>query len=106
MLSMLSRENIDDITPHPESPAMEIHFVALVLHIGQALDDGPLIHAIPNAHGEDHVVILITITDTVNAGNRCHDHHITTLNQALGRRKPHLLNVIIDRTVLLDKQIA
>ncbi len=85
---------------------MEIQFVTLVLHVRQALDDRPLIELVADAHGQDHVVVFVAVTDTVDARHRGNDHHVAPLDQALGGRQAHLLDVVVDRAVLLDEQIA
>jgi len=106
VLGMFGRENIDDVTAHTEGTAMKIHLVALVLHLGQPLDDGALVESVADAHGQDHVVIFVAIADTVDARHRGDDDHVAALDQAFGRRQPHLLDVIIDRTILFNEQIA
>ena len=106
VLRVLGRKDVDDVAANAESPAMEVKLVAFVLHFGKTLDDLALPHSIADAHGENHLVILIAIADPVDAGNRCNDHAIASFEQALGRRKPHLFDVLIDRRILLDEQIA
>ena len=78
-------KDIDDIAAYAECAAMEVDLVTLVLHLGQPFDHIALSHPITGAHGEDHLVILITITDAINAGDRCDNHAITTFEQAFGR---------------------
>jgi predicted nucleic acid-binding OB-fold protein len=51
-------------------------------------------------------VIFGRIADTVDRRHRRHDHHVAPLQQALGGRQPHLLDVLVDRRVLLDEQVA
>jgi hypothetical protein len=46
---------------------MEIDVIALVLHVGQALDDGTLVESIADAHGQDHVVIFVAVAKAVDA---------------------------------------
>lgn len=106
MLGMLGRKDIDHVAAHAENSAVKVHVVALVLHLGQALDDRPLVQTIADAHRQDHVVILVTIADAVDAGNGGHDHHIAPLDQAFRGRQPHLLDVIVDRAVLLDIEVT
>ena len=106
MLGVLRRKNIDHIAAHTKNPTMEIDFVALILHFDQALDDFPLPHAVTDSHGQNHFVILVAIADTVNTRNRRDNDAIAAFQQAFGRRKAHLLDMIVDRRVFLDKQIT
>ena len=50
-------------------------------------------------------MVVRRVTDTVNARDRCHDDGVAALQQRLGGRQPHLLDVFIDRGILFDKQI-
>ncbi|MPN42075.1 hypothetical protein SDC9_189631 [bioreactor metagenome] len=85
---------------------MKIQFVALVLHFGKTLDDLPLSHAIADPHGQDHLVVLVPVADAVDARHRRDDHAVPSFKQALGRGEPHLLDVLVNRRILLDEQVA
>jgi hypothetical protein len=89
-----------------KGPTPEIHFVAFVLHLGEAFDDFALPQAITDTHRQDHLMVLVAIADTVNTGNRRDDDAIAAFKQAFGRRKAHLLDMLVDRRVFLDKQIT
>ena len=102
---MLRREYINDIATHPESTALEIHFIAAVLHFGQAFQQVTLVDFIPFAYVHDHLVIFVAIPNTVDAGNRCHNNAVRALNQTLSCRKAHLLDVLINRRILFNKEI-
>ena len=106
VLRVLSGEDVDDVAPDPESSAPEVRFVAFVLHLGEAFDDFALPQAITDAHRQDHLMVLVAIADTVNTGNRRHDDAIAAFKQAFCRRKAHLLDMLVDRRVFLDKQIT
>ena len=106
VLRVLSGEDVDDVAPDPESSAPEVRFVAFVLHLGEAFDDFALPQAITDTHRQDHLMVLVAIADTVNTGNRRHDDAIAAFKQAFCRRKAHLLDMLVDRRVFLDKQIT
>jgi hypothetical protein len=46
------------------------------------------------------------IADPVDRRHRRHDHHVAPLEQRLGGRQAHLFDVLVDRRILLDVQIA
>ena len=51
-------------------------------------------------------MILGRVADAVDRRDRRDDHAVGTLEDRLGRRQPHLLDVLVDRRVLLDVEIA
>ena len=58
------------------------------------------------AQVQDHAVVVDRIADAVDAGHGRHDHRVLALEQRLGRRQPHLLDVLVDARVLLDVEVA
>ena len=55
---------------------------------------------------QDHAVVLGRVADAVDRRHRRDDHAIGPLEDRLGRRQPHLLDVLVDRAVLLDVEVA
>jgi hypothetical protein len=55
---------------------------------------------------QDHAVVIDRIADAVDRRDGAHDHHVAPFEQALGRRQAHLLDVLVDRGILLDEQVA
>ena len=105
-LRVLGGKHVQYVAAHTERAAAEFQLVALVLHLGQALDDVALAAALAGAQVQDHAVVVDRVADPVDAGHRGHDHRVGTLQQRLGRRQPHLLDVLVDARVLLDVQVA
>ena len=103
---MLCRKNINGVAANPEMPAGELNVIALVLHADQLGDQIALAQLIALANDQHHLVVVRWVADTVDAGDRGHDHRVTTLQQRLGRRQPHLFNVLVDRRVFLNKEVA
>ena len=54
----------------------------------------------------DHLVIFVAITDAIDTRHRRHNNAIRAFDQAFGRRQAHLLDVLIDRRILLDEEIT
>jgi hypothetical protein len=106
LLRVLGREHVDRVPPDAKGAAAEIDVVAGVLHPGQARQQLALRHRILLPQHLAHVLVVAGIADAVDARHRRHDHGIVALEQALGRRQAHLLDVLVDRAVLLDVEVA
>ena len=104
--AVLSRENVDGVAPHPESAAAEIHVIALVLHAHQLGNNVSLTQLVADAQRHHHLVIALRFADTVDRRHCGHDDHIPPLQQALGAREAHLLDVLVDRAVLFNKEVT
>ncbi len=55
---------------------------------------------------QNHAVVIGRVADTVNRRHRADDDGVAPLEQRLGRRQPHLLDVLVDARILLDEQVA
>ena len=100
------RKDVEHVAAHAEHAALELDVVARVLHLGEALDRIALRDLLALLQVQDHAVILGRIADAVDGGDRGHDDAIGTLEDGLGGREPHLLDVLVDRRILLDVQVA
>ncbi len=58
------------------------------------------------AQVQDHAVVVDRVADAVDARHGGDDHRVLALQQRLGRRQAHLLDVLVDARVLLDEQVA
>ena len=103
---VLGREDVDHVAAHAKRAAREIGFVARVLHADQLRDRVALADLVAHAHDEAHLRVVLGLADAVDRADAGHDDHVAPLEQALGRRQPHLLDVFVDRAVLLDEQVA
>ena len=100
------REDVDDVAAHAEHPALELDVVAVVLHLRQPRDDLALAHLLVLAQQQDHAVVVRRIADTVDRRHGADDHGVAPLQQRLGRRQPHLLDVLVDAGIFFDEQVA
>jgi len=105
-LGVFRREDVDHVAAHAEGAAAEVDVGASVLHRHQALDEVAVRHALTLTQVQDHGVVVDRVANAVDARHRGHDHHVAALHQALGRGEPHLLDVLVDRRVLLDEEVA
>ncbi len=99
-------KNVEHVAVHAKRPPLELHIVALILHLGQPLDGIALRQLIALAQMQDHAVILGRIADTVNGGHGADDDAVRPLQDRLGRRQTHLLDVLVDRRILFDIEVA
>ena len=106
VLGVLGREDVDHFAAHAKRAAPEVRLVARVLHLGQPLDRVALRQRVALLHVQDHAVVFGRVADTVDRGDRRDDHAVRPLEDRLRRRKAHLLDVLVDRAVLLDVEIA
>jgi hypothetical protein len=105
-LGVFGGEDVDGVAAHAERAAREVHFVARVLHLDQARDDVALRDLVARAQGQDHLVVLVRITDTVDGRHGRDDDDVAPLHQRLRARQTHLFDVLVDRRVLFDEQVA
>jgi hypothetical protein len=105
-LGVFRREDVDHVAAHAIHAALEVDLVALVLHFRQAADDLALADLLAGAQVQDHAVVIDRVADAVDRRHGAHDHHVAPLQQALGRAQTHLLDVLVDRRILLDEQVA
>ena len=98
----LRREDVDDVAAHAERALAQVQFVPRVLHVGEAPQQLALVHAVAAHEVQDHLEVGLRVAEAVDRGNRRDDDRIRPLEQRLRRREPHLLDVLVDRRVLLD----
>ena len=55
---------------------------------------------------KDHAVVFRRVADAIDRRNRGDHDAVLPLQNRFGRRKAHLLDVLVDRRILLDVQIA
>ena len=101
-----SREHIDDVAAHPVIGAVELDIVTGVLQFGQPAQDRALINLIAAIKVQHHLQVGFGITQTIDGRHRGHDNGIRPLQQRLGGRQAHLLDVFVDGGVFLDKGVG
>ena len=106
VLGILGREDVEHVAAHAKHAALEVDVVARVLHLGEPLDHVALRRALALLQVQDHAVVLGRVADAVDGRHRGHDDAVRALQDRLGGRQPHLLDVLVDRRVLLDVEVA
>ncbi len=105
-LGIFRGEDVEHVTAHAIHASLEVHLVALVLHLRQTADHLALADLLADTQVQDHAVVIDRIADAVDRRHGAHDHHVAPFQQALGRAQAHLLDVLVDRRILLDEQVA
>ncbi|OIQ81554.1 hypothetical protein GALL_366800 [mine drainage metagenome] len=105
-LRIFRREHIQHVAADAESAAVEVVFVAVVLHAGETLDDIALADFLALGQVQHHAMVVDRIADAVDGRHGGDDHDVFPLQQRLGGREPHLLDVLVDAGILLDEHVA
>ncbi len=98
----LGRVDVDHFAANAVAGASKFQFVAGVLHLGQAPDQFALVDPFAPDHVQHHPKVFVRIAEAVDRGYGRHDQGVASLQHGLGRRQPHLFDVLVDRGVLLD----
>ncbi len=100
------REDIDHLAPHAIGSAAQFIVAARVLQFGEPADRLALLEAVAANQVQHHAEVLVRIAEPVDRRNGGHDQCVASLEQGLGRRQTHLLDVLVDRRIFLDVGVA
>ena len=101
-IGRVGRENLQRIAVHAEGAAPEIHIIARVLHVHEPADHIVAVRFHTGAQGDNHVLIINRAAQSVDAGHRRDDNYVRPLGKCRRRRMAQLVDVVIDRGILLD----
>ena len=96
------REDLDDIAAHAELTTLERDIVALVADGDELLEDCVSIDNLPLVQREHHLVVALRRTQAVDAGDGRDDDDVAPLKQRARRAVAQLIDLVIDRSILLD----
>ena len=99
---LVGRDDLDGVAAHPERAAGERHVVAGVLHVDQQPQQPVAGHLGAHLQLDRAVQVGLRRAQAVDAGHRCHHHHVAARQQRGRRGVPQPLHVVVDRAVLLD----
>ena len=99
-LRRLRRKDLQHISPHPESAAVEIHVISVILDIDELLNHliTVFLHARPER--DHHLFIVHRAAQTVNAGHAGDNDHVFPLHQCHSGGEPQLIDLIVGRGIL------
>ena len=95
------RKDVDHVAAHAITAALERHVVARVLQFREPHEDVALIDAVAAVEVQHHLQIRTGIAETVDRRHRRNDDRVAPLDDRFRRRQPHLLDVRVDRRILL-----
>ena len=101
-LLFIGRKDLHDVPPDAEGPPVEVDVVPLVLDLDEAGEDRIPRDLHPLFEQEEHPVVGLRRTETVDARDAGHDDDIPPLEEIVGRRMAELVDLLVDRGVLLD----
>ncbi len=72
----VSWDQIDRITPDPETPWHEFDIISLELYRNKSLQELSSRHPLPNHYIKTHLPETLRASDAINTRDRCNDDHI------------------------------
>ncbi len=102
----VGREDLQRVSAHAEIPTGEVHVVAIVLNVQQLTDHRVAIEFDATIQNDQAVFVLLRRTQTVDAAYRSDDDHVAALEQRRGGAQAQAVDLIIDRSILLNVCIA
>ena len=102
----IRRVYVDHIAAHTVAAAPQLDVVARVLQFGQASQDQALIDDVAPDQVQDHRHVGLRIAEAVYRRYRRDHDGVLAFHHRLGRGQAHLLDVLVDRGVLLDEGVA
>ena len=103
---LIGREDLHDVAPHAERAAVEIEVVALVLHVHELAEHGVALGLRAALEEHEHVEVARRRAEPVDARHARHHQHVVALEQRLRGRMAHLVDLVVDRRVLLDVRVG
>ena len=83
-------------------PRVEVHVVAVVLHVDELAQDGPLVDLLAPAQVQQVVAVLLGRAQAVDARHRGDHDDVAPGEQRRGGRVAQPVDLVVDRRVLLD----
>ncbi len=106
VLLRLGGEDVDDVAAHAIGAAAQVERIARVLQLRQPAQQVALVQRRAAREVQHHAVVRLGIAEAVDRGYGRDDDDVAALEHRFRRRQPHLLDVAVDRGVLLDIGVA
>ena len=101
-----SRPDLDAIAPHAKLTRLKLEVVPLILDIYQPGEHVIAIDRLPDFQPDHHRPIILGRPQPVDARDACHHDHVPPAHQRTRRGQPQPFDLLIDRSVLLDVDVA
>ncbi len=99
---LVHREDLDGVAADPERAAGERQVVAGVLDVDELAQQLVALDLVADLEPDHPVDVLLRGAEAVDAGHGGDHDHVAPGEQAVGRRVPQPLDLVVDRGVLLD----
>ena len=96
MIAPLGGIHLYHIPMNPEASPLQIHVVSGILNIHQFTQHLVSVLYHSRAQGDDHVLVLVRASQSVNTGHTGHHDHIPPLCQRGSCRETQLVYLVID----------
>ena len=103
---LVRRPDLHAVTAHAELAPLETHVVSVVLDVDELHQQVIAVDAPASFECHHHRTVVVRRTQTVNAGHARHDHHVAATHQRTGRRQSQPIDLLVDRRVFLDVDVA
>ena len=101
---LVRRMYFDHVPAHPEGAPAQV-LAAFVLNLHEAAQQRLAGTLLPRFQHHQHAVIGFRRTQTINAGDRSHDHHVAPLEKRARRAHAQLVQLVVDRGFLFDVSV-
>src|SRR5271157_730633 len=98
--------NFDDIAAHAKSPAPKIAFRALIKNFDQLASDVRALDLLSLFQEQQHPVVSLGRTQTVNATNRSNDQTIAPLKKGPRSREPQLVEFVVNGRFFFNIKVS
>ena len=103
---LVGRPDLDAIAPHAELARLKLDVVPLVLDIDQLGQHLVAVDRLAHVQADHHRPIVLGRAEAVDARDAGHDDHVAAAHQGAGGGQPQPLDLLVDRGVLLDVDVA
>ncbi len=98
--------HLDAIAADPELAGLQRHVISVVLDAYQPGQHLVAVDHLANPQGHHGLAVVLGRADAVDARDAGHDDHVAAADQGAGGRQAQPFDVLVDRGVLLDVNVA
>ena len=103
---LVGRPELDDVPPHPELAPLERDVVAVVLDIHELQQHLVAVDDVAQPEPHHHLAVVFRRAQAVDARDARHHDHVLAADQGAGAGEPQPLDLVVDRGILLDVDVA
>ena len=103
---LVGRPELHHVAPHAELAPLERDIIAVILDVHELQEHLVAVHHVSQAEVDHHLAIVLGRAQAVDARHAGHHDHVLAADQGAGARQPKPLDLLVDRGVLLDVDVA